>query len=144
MSKKADSLTKPIFQGPSVSKNGDLLTGPVFHGSAVSKNGDLLTGPVFQGSAVSKNGDSLTKPIFQMPSVSKNGDSLTEIVPPPEKAVPQPEYTTSGCYDPQLHELAETARSALAVAEMTYQKKIDYICVSKGETLPISIRLNVS
>ena len=128
-----------------MSKNLDLLTEPVFHGSAVSKNPDLLTKPSFQGPAVSKKVDLLTEPIFQMPAVSKNPDLLTELVPPPpEKAVPQPEYMTSGCYDPQLHELAETARSALAVAEMTYQKKIDYICVSKGETLPISIRLNVS
>ena len=36
---------------------------------------------------------------------------------PPEKAAPQPEYTTSGSYDPKLPELAEMARSATAVAE---------------------------
>ena len=36
---------------------------------------------------------------------------------PPEKAAPQPEYTTSGSYDPKLRELAEIARSASAVAE---------------------------
>ena len=36
---------------------------------------------------------------------------------PPEKAAPQPEYMTSGCYDPKLRELAEMARSASAVAE---------------------------
>ena len=30
---------------------------------------------------------------------------------------PQPEYTTFGCYDPKLRELAEMARSASAVAE---------------------------
>ena len=33
------------------------------------------------------------------------------------KAAPQPEYKTSGCYDPKLRELAEMARSASAVAE---------------------------
>ena len=36
---------------------------------------------------------------------------------PPEKAAPQPEYTTSGIYDPKLRELAEMARSTTAVAE---------------------------
>lgn len=35
----------------------------------------------------------------------------------PEKAALQPEYTTSGSYDPKLSELAEMARSASAVAE---------------------------
>ncbi len=42
---------------------------------------------------------------------------LDETLFPPEKAAPQPEYTTSGCYDPKLRELAEMARSASAVAE---------------------------
>lgn len=37
---------------------------------------------------------------------------------PPEKAAPQPEYTTSGCYEPKLRELARKARSASAVAEI--------------------------
>jgi hypothetical protein len=41
---------------------------------------------------------------------------LDETLFPPEKAAPQPEYTTSGCYDPKLRELAEMARSASAVA----------------------------
>lgn len=42
---------------------------------------------------------------------------LDETLFPPEKAAPQPEYTTSGCYDPKQGELAEMARSASAVAE---------------------------
>ena len=37
---------------------------------------------------------------------------------PPEKAAPQPEYTTSGCYEPKLRELAPKARSASAVVEI--------------------------
>ena len=41
---------------------------------------------------------------------------LDETLFPPEKAAPQPEYATSGCYDPKLRELAEMARSASAVA----------------------------
>ena len=36
---------------------------------------------------------------------------------PLEKAASQPEYTTSGCYDPKLRELSEMARSTTAVAE---------------------------
>ena len=42
---------------------------------------------------------------------------LDETLFPPEKAAPQPEYTTSGSYDTKLRELAEMARSASAVAE---------------------------
>ena len=40
-----------------------------------------------------------------------------------EKAAPQPKYTTSGCCDPKLCELAEMARSASAVAEADKPKE---------------------
>ena len=57
-------------------------------------------------------------------SVGGNGDNVIKadnyklnLNYNPSKAAPQPEYTTSGCYDPKLRELAEMARSASVVAE---------------------------
>ena len=62
---------------------------------------------------------------------------LDETLFTPEKAAPQPEYTTSGCYDPKLRELAEIARSFRQLPKMTNQKKTDYICISKESEGPV-------
>ena len=76
----------------------------------------------------------------QMPRID-----LDETLFPPEKAAQKPEYTTSGCYDPTLRELAPLR----PLPKMTNQKKTDYICISKesegpapdtlDETLPIHL-----
>lgn len=49
---------------------------------------------------------------------------LDEALFPPEKAAQQPGYTTSGCNDPKLRELAKKARSASVVAEYDERMEI--------------------